>query len=146
MRPHTLHPAHFIGYTTLEEWACHTERQQPVYVTLVEQPAAGTATIEQRQVCVLVQQITAQGDVCYCRLPIGWQTYSQGLPFDLREHAVRHERYTQAYRLIQDWLRTTSGYAYLHEATVAHPADLRWLDGVAEFLLFDKEHKHFYRK
>ncbi len=146
MQPSTLRPAHFIGYATLEEWACHTERQQPVYVTLAEQPTAGTAAIEQRQVYMLVQQITVRGDVCYCRLPIGWQTYSQGQPFDPREHAVRHERYTQAFRLIKDWLRTASGYADLHEATVAHPTDLRLLDGAAGWLLFDQEHKQFYRK
>lgn len=143
MRPPTTRPPHFIGYTTLEAWACHAERLQPVCVTLTEQAAAGAA-IEQRQVWVLVQQITAEGDVRYCRLPIGWQTYSQGQPFDPREHAVRQERYSQAYRLIKEWLRTTGGYAYLHDAAVAQPTNLQLLDGTAGFLLFDQEHKRFY--
>ena len=145
MAPQTIRPLHFIGYTALEEWACHTERQQPVFVALTEQAPTGAA-IEQRQVCVLVQQLTPQGDVRYCRLPIGWQTYSRGQPFEPREHAARQERYAHAGRLIKEWLRSASGYVCLHDATVAPPADLQLLDGTAGFLLFDPEHKRFYCK
>lgn len=134
---------HFIGYGLLEDWADQADLAKSVLADAVSSPGPTSKQgLRQDKLSVYVAQIDPDGNVHYCSLACGYLSYVAGRPFDT-DHEQRKQRQEQVYQLILDWLKE-HGF-YVRRAVVATPTNLRFLDGWANFIQYNKDTKTFYR-
>jgi hypothetical protein len=134
---------HFIGYGSLETWATYASTLKTVYANALIQPGQTSKQgLRQDKLAVQVAQIDSDGNVHYCSLACGYLAHVAGHPFD-SDHDERKQRQNQVFHLVLDWLKE-HGFS-VRLAVIATPVNLRFLDGWAEFIQYNKESKTFYR-
>jgi len=135
----------FIGFGSLEEWLKSIDPHRYVCVLGVEEPGqTNRVGVRTDDLLVVVSQpVSAENLVLYVRLHVGIIEYLNGSPWG-DNHAERRERFKQVEKLVREWL-IEKGLNVV-AGIVAQPKDLRYLDGWADFLGYDKENKRYYRK
>ena len=137
--------SNYIGYPTVEAMVPQLEKYGKVAVIAVTDPGkAGKYNISIVYNVVLVTH-ASDGLVQYCRIPIARYQSMDGVhPMGEREEAEKFNKWnTQAQQIVMDWLNERDFTVI--EAMLSMPKTLRYLDGGAEFLGFDKE-QGYYRK
>lgn len=135
----------FIGYETLEEWLKSADKTRPVFANLIIDPGKpkDTGIRTDRYVIIVNQPEEGGGLVHYCRLQVEKVRYIGDQPFD-NDRDLRVARARDAWRIVEDWL-IENGFTISH-GIVAAPKDLLFLDGWANFLVFDQELQQYIRK
>ena len=136
---------HFIGYDSLEEWAETTDKARPVYALPIQEPGKTDShgIRSDDLVIVVAQTVPAEAATHYVRLHVTSLEYLNGSPWG-DGHGERKGRSNQVWELVQAWL-SEQGFT-VRQAAVAHPKDLRLLDGWANFIGYDQKQERYYRK
>lgn len=130
----------FIGYSGVESFARNIEPGARVYLMLLEDHAIGSQGVGAMS-CALTAQSTILDDVAYVRVIVARVQTVQGEPFDTGEARERTAAALEALRIVREWL-TRRGFEVV-EATIAAPRDLKYLEGQAECLRYDKARRTY---
>jgi hypothetical protein len=135
----------YVGYDTIEDWRRSAGSFRPVYALPLEEPGpVGSYGQQTNSLVVLVSLIEPEdATVHYVRILAGRLDYVNGAPWG-DDHAERKERLNQVYALVTGWL-AEQGYT-VRRGAVATPHDLKFLNGWADFLKYDKEKRVYYRQ
>jgi hypothetical protein len=136
----------YIGYATLEGWGQAIDKSQCVFASAITSPGApGTHGIRHDTAEIICTQPDNRGNVHYCRLSVGsWQELSGSPDFGQASRDKAFDRQESAWEIVKQWLNE-QGFT-TRNAVVAFPKSLRYLDGWADFLRYDKESGRFTRK
>ncbi len=133
----------FIGFDTLEEWLASIDRSRLVFANFVtELGKTSHRDVRIDRMVIVVSQPVADL-VYYCRLPVGELQFLGGKPFN-PDHEQQVKQAKQAWKIVESWLRKQG--LKVHKAVIAAPQNLVFLEGRADFLVFDNETQSFQRK
>jgi hypothetical protein len=127
---------HYIGYTTLENFAHDARPEMPVNVVEVIEPGK----FSKHGLCMVTSLVlatqTAGKDVHYCRIPVSfYQSMDGHTPLFPKTDHVKLAR--QALAVVEQFLQG-EGFD-TRSAVVAMPRSLKLLEGAADCLRYDKE-------
>lgn len=128
----------FIGFATSTDWrgsATNTRPVQAAVITQLREVGNGLANLG---VYALMSQVDDLGNVRYCRIKIGGFLSQDGQTAMFpNEQESAERRASTARQYLLAWLKR-EGFGVIERAVVATPKDLVLLDGVAEFMKYDK--------
>jgi hypothetical protein len=131
----------FIGFSRLENWFKAINPAQPVFADLAVESEHINGTIPSvlEKYTVMVAQPGESDLVYYCRLVVAEETIIMA-----NARGPKHkDRASQALEVVQGWLRDQG--LTVHEAVIAAPKDLLFMDGWANFLAVDKKTQQYVR-
>lgn len=135
----------FVGYSSLEELGRVVDLKRPVYVALFTEPGKHSQHDQHTDAMVIMIAQPDEDIVNYCRLTVGSVQYVGDLPLYGKEDVTRKETLAeQAKTIVKDWL-LEKGLKIL-PGVIATPNNTRFLDGWADFLVFDTGTQAYCRK
>ncbi len=130
-----------LGYSTLEDLLKQTDRSNYLYTMLITDPGSTQPHSYRTDRLIILCQQPEHDTVHYCRIPVGSVTYINGDTLFSPDAEQRKQRAIDAYNIVVAWLQEQN--YKLITASIATPIEMRYLDGWASFLGYEKERGFF---